>query len=81
MPAIIVESILWFTLFLVGVLRVLTWIVFNFIRYLVLDIFLLPVFSGKLFKESVLFYSCYFFTADTKKMLICKLFLYFSFLY
>ena len=45
MPAVIVENLLWSTLFLVGVLNVLTWIVFS--SYLVSDIFMFPVFVLK----------------------------------
>ena len=45
MPAVIVENLLWSTLFLVGVLNVLTWIVFS--NYLVSDIFMFPVFVLK----------------------------------
>ena len=47
MPAIIVENLLWSTLFLVGlgVLNVLIWIVFS--SYLVSDIFLFPVLVWK----------------------------------
>ena len=48
MPAIIVENLLWSTVFIVGVLNVLTWIVFS--SYLVSDIFLFPVFVWKVFE-------------------------------
>ena len=59
----------------VGVLNVLTWIVF--IRYLVFDIFLLPVFVWNVVEGVYCLVFLIFYTADT--MLIGKLFLYFYF--
>ncbi len=70
MPAIIVENLLWSTLFLVGVLNVLTWIVFS--SYLVSDIFLFPVFVWKVVEGVFCLVLLLFYTADT--MLIGKLF-------
>ena len=73
MPAIIVENLSWSTLFLVGVLNVLTWIVFS--SYLVSDIFLFPVFVWKVVEGVDCLVFLLFYTADT--MLTGKLFLYF----
>ena len=73
-PAIIVENLLWSTLFLVGVLNVLTWIVFS--SYLVSDIFLFPVFVWKVVEGVFCLVLLLFYTAA--KMLIGKLFWYFS---
>ena len=70
MPAIIVENLLWSTSFLVGVLRVLTWIVFS--SYLVSDTFLFPVFVWKIVEGIFCLVLLLFYTADT--MLIGKLF-------
>ena len=70
MPAIIVENLSWSTLFLVGVLNVLTWIVFS--SYLVSDIFLFPVFVWKVVEGVFCLVLLLFYTADT--MLIGKLF-------
>ena len=77
MPAVIVENILWSTLFLVGVLNVLTWIVFS--SYLVSDIFLFPVFVWKVVEGVDCLVFLLFYTADT--MLTGKLFLYFILFY
>ena len=74
MPAIVVENILWSTLFLVGVLNALTWIVFS--RYLVSHIFLFPVFVWKVVEGVFCLVLLLFYTADT--ILIGKLFWYFS---
>ena len=73
-PAIIVENILWSTLFLVGVLNVLTWIVFS--SYLVSDILLFAMFVWKVVEWVFCLVLLLFCTADI--MLIGKLFWYFS---
>ena len=70
MPAFIAEDLLWSTLFLVGVLNVLTWIVFS--SNLVSDIFLFPVFVWKVVEGVFCLVLLLFYTADT--MLIGKLF-------
>ena len=70
MPAIIVEKLLWSTLFLVGVLNVLTWIVFS--SYLVSDIFMFPVFVWNVVEGIFCLVLLLFYTADT--VLIVKLF-------
>ena len=62
MPAIIVENILWSTLFLVAVLNVLTWIVFS--SYLLSDIFLFPVFVWKVVEGVFCLVLRIFYTAD-----------------
>ena len=76
MPAIIVENILWSTLFLVGVLNVLTWIVFS--TYLVSDIFTFPVFVWKVAEGVFCLVLLLFYTTDWQVVLI---FLFFIFLY
>ena len=73
-PAVIVENISWSTLFLVGVLNVLTWIVFS--SYLVSDTLLFPVFVLKVVEGVFYLVLLWFYTADI--MLIGKLFWYFS---
>ena len=70
MPAIIVENILWSTLFLVGVLNVLTGIVFS--SYLVSDTLLFPEFVLKVVEGVFCLVLLLFCTADI--MLIGKLF-------
>ena len=74
-PAIIIENMLWSTLFLVGVLNVLTWIVFS--SFLVSDIFLFPVFVWKVVERVFCLVLLLFYMADI--MLIGKLFWYFPF--
>ena len=71
-PAIIVENILWSTLF--TVLIVLTWIVFS--SYLVSDILLFPVFVWKVVEGVFCLELLLFYTADI--ILVGKLFWYFS---
>ena len=68
MPAIIVENLLWSTLFLVGVLNVLTWIVFS--SYLVSHIFLFPVFVWKVVEGVFCLVLLLFYTADWQVVLI-----------
>ena len=68
MPTIIVENILWSTLFVVGVLSVLTCIIF--ISYLMLDIFLLPVFVWKVVEGVYCLVFLLFYTADWQVVLI-----------
>ena len=67
-PAIIVENILRSTLFLVGVLSVLTWIVFS--SYLVSDILLFPVFVWKVVERVFCLVLLLFYTADWQVVLI-----------
>ena len=66
----LVENLLWSTLFLVGVLNVLTWIVFS--SYLVSDIFMFPVFVWNVVEGIFCLVLLLFYTADT--VLIVKLF-------
>ena len=75
MPAIIVENILWSTLFLVGVLNVLTWIVFS--SYLMSDIVLFPVFVWKVVEGVFCLVLLLFYNADWQVVLICCFFLFF----
>ena len=70
MPAIIVKNLLWSTLFLAGVLNVLTWIVFS--SYLVSDIFIFPVFVWNVVVGIFCLVLLLFYTAD--RVLIVKLF-------
>ncbi len=67
-PAVIVENILWSTLLLVGVLNVLTWIVFS--SYLVSDILLFPVFVWKVVEGVFCLVLLLFYTADWQVVLI-----------
>ena len=73
-PAVIVENISWSTLFLVGVLNVLTWIVFS--SYLVSDTLLFPEFVLKVVEGVFCLVLLLFYTADI--MLTGKLFWFFS---